>query len=131
MRANHAHQSRARLFSHMHVAVRLRKVEPHIQIHYARSLLSFARSLLNCAARSHLAARHIEHARAVAQRFQLEQRASDRQLSVVRVRKDRQRVKLYAFCAHRRKNFPSLLSLRFSPSEKESQKVKVKRQKEG
>jgi len=72
VRANHAHHRAPRFFRHMHVAVRLSEVEPHVQSEDACRRACFFGAAFECSARPHLAARHVDHTGAIALPLQLQ-----------------------------------------------------------
>ena len=83
MRADDAHHRAPRFFRQPDMTIWLFQIEPHVQFQDARSFLGFQGAAFGRAARAHLAARHVEHARLVAHRFQLEQRPGGGQLSII------------------------------------------------
>ena len=99
--AKDAHRGAARVLGGPDVAVRLVEVEARVEAEEAAGLSGLALAYLARAARAHLAARHVEHARAVAEVLELEERAAGRQLRVVRVRVDGEHVQFSWLVGHR------------------------------
>ena len=60
------------------MAVGLFKIQPRIQSHQARRIKRFFCANFRRSARAHLAAGHFQHARAMAQRLQLDERPGHR-----------------------------------------------------
>ena len=65
-RADDAHHRAARVLVEPDVPVGLFEVEPRVELHQARGLKRLLGAAFGRAARPHLAARHVEHARPVA-----------------------------------------------------------------
>jgi hypothetical protein len=98
--ADDAHERAARFVRNEHMTVGLRQIEPRVESHDARRFARFFGAAFRRSARAHLAARHVEHARTIIQRFQLQQRSGHRQFRIIGVREDGQRVYTCVLCDH-------------------------------
>jgi len=88
-------QRASRLFIDSDMTVRCSRLRRAFNpiTHARRPVDSFAR-IFRRAAGAQFAARHIENAGAIAERFQLQQRPGHRQLSIVRMREDGEDIEL-------------------------------------
>ncbi len=102
VRSQQSHKRDARSLSKPNVTIRLIEVQTHVEFHDARGVERFLRADLRRAARSHFTAREITHARAITERFQFEKCSRNRQLRVIRMRKNREHIDLVLGRTHGR-----------------------------